>query len=74
MANYRERLTKIVVYDPIDNKPYTEFDLEQCDSRTELRLRRLMEGRIGSSTYDTYMEIQDIKQQQAVELARKLAE
>jgi hypothetical protein len=73
-AKYRVRMSKIVVYDPIDNKPYTEFDLEQCDSKTELRLRRLMEGRIGSSTYDTYMEIQDIKAQQAAELARKLAE
>ncbi len=73
-ANYRERMTKIVVYDPTDNKPYTEFDLEQCDSAKERRLRRLMEGRIGNDRYDTYMEIQDIKAQQAADLARKLAE
>jgi hypothetical protein len=73
-ANYRERMTKIVVYDPTDNKPYTEYDLEQCDSAKERRLRRLMEGRIGNDRYDTYLEIQDIKQQQAAELARKLAE
>ena len=54
-AKYKARMTEIVVYDPIDNKGYTEFDLEnKVDAKTERRLRRLMEGKIGNNNYDTY--------------------
>ena len=74
-ARYEERMTKIVVYDPLDNKGYTEFDLEnKVDSKTELRLRRLMEGRIGNERYEEYMQIQDIKATQAADRASQAAE
>jgi len=72
---YAERLTKIVVYDPMTNIGYTEYDLEhKVDSKTELRLRRLMEGRIGNERYDEYMERRDIKAAQDAERDRIAAE
>jgi hypothetical protein len=59
-AKYKARMTDIVVYDPIDNKGYTEFDLEnKVDSKTELRLRRLIEGKIGNEHYAEYMNRKD---------------
>ncbi len=74
-AKYKSRMTEIVVYDPNTNIGYTEFDLEnKVDSKTELRLRRLMEGRIGNNLYDVYLEIKDIQAQQAAEKARKAQE
>jgi hypothetical protein len=66
--DYEYRHTVIVVYDPIDGKGYTEFDLDtKVSSQTELRLRRLMEGKVGNNRYDEYMQTQDIKHQQAIE-------
>lgn len=74
-AKYKARMTDIVVYDPFTKIGYTAFDLEnKVDSRTELRLRRLMEGKHGNNLYDAYMEIQDIKHRQAAELAQKAEE
>jgi hypothetical protein len=71
-AKYKARMTEIVVYDPIDNQGYTEFDLEnKVDSKTELRLRRLTEGRIGNEQYAEYMNRKDW---QAAERARIAAE
>jgi hypothetical protein len=68
---YKARMTEIVVHDPIDNKGYTEFDLERCDSAKERRLRRLMEGKIGNNRYDEYLEIKDIQQQQESDRVRR---
>lgn len=74
-AKYKARMTEIVVYDPMDNRGYTEFDLEhKVDAKTERRLRRLMEGKHGNNLYDVYLEIKDIQHQQAIALAQKLQE
>ena len=70
-AKYKARMTEIVVFDPLDNRGYTEFDLEHCDSSKERRLRRLMEGRIGNDKYDEYLERRNI--QHALDLARAKA-
>jgi hypothetical protein len=60
--DYEYRHTVIVVYDPVDGKGYTEYDLDtKVDSQTELRLRRLMEGRIGNNRYEEYMRRKDIR-------------
>lgn len=74
-AKYKARLTEIVVYDPLTNIGYSEFDLEhKVDSKTELRLRRLMEGNIGDERYTEYMNRQDYKAQQAAETNRIAAD
>jgi hypothetical protein len=71
-AKYEDRMTKIVVHDPLDNRGYTEFDLERVDARTELRLRRLMEGRIGSSAYDNFLNVKDAQAARDAELAQRV--
>ena len=70
-AKYKARMTEIVVYDPLTNAGYTEFDLEnKVDSKTELRLRRLMEGNIGNERYTEYMNRKDWQAKQAEQVAR----
>jgi hypothetical protein len=54
-----EYLRKVVVVDPIDGKKYTESDLSRAESKTELRLRRIMEGKIGNNLYDEFIETQN---------------
>lgn len=73
-AKYKARMTEIVVYDPIDNKGYTEFDLEnKVDAKTERRLRRLMEGKIGNNNYDTFIEIKDAQFRRDQDIAARAA-
>jgi hypothetical protein len=72
---YKARVTEIVVYDPLTNIGYSEFDLEHnVDAQTELRLRRLMEGNIGNERYQEYMKRQDEKARQASETNRIAAQ
>jgi hypothetical protein len=72
---YKTRMTEIVVYDPHTNIGYTEFDLEnKVDSKTELRLRRLMEGKIGNELYTEYMNRKNWQAARDAEIARLAAE
>jgi hypothetical protein len=72
--NYIKRRTDLVVHDPVTGRNFTEFDLEhEVDSKTELRLRRLMEGRIGNERYTEFLNIKDWQAKQQAETAAKAA-
>lgn len=68
--HYMQRRTNIVVHDPVSGKDFTEYDLEHnVDSKTELRLRRLMEGRIGNEQYDEFLSRKDWQAAEAKRIA-----
>ncbi len=72
--NYIRRRTDLVVHDPVTGRNFTEFDLEhEVDSKTELRLRRLMEGRIGNERYAEFLNIKDWQAKLQAETAAKAA-
>ena len=74
IKKFNDDRTIVVVTDPETGREYTEHMLSLLDSVTERRLRRIAENRIGSSNFETYLDVKTAQFERDQEIARRAAE
>jgi len=74
IKKFNDDRTIVVVTDPETGREYTEHMLSLLDSVTERRLRRIAENRIGSSNFETYLDVKTAQFERDQEIAKSAAE